>query len=120
LKIYADGPVPNPVDPRHFPSIAGTAPTVEELSGKWAPAADYGSSIVTRLNQILATQPTGETTMLTDHEIEELKRLVASLDSVNSNGSFAEHAVALIRKERTLPLDQMVAKGQPVVIRGTT
>ncbi|MBO8165091.1 MAG: trypsin-like peptidase domain-containing protein, partial [Brevibacillus sp.] len=34
------------VDPRHFSSIEGTAPTVEALGGKWAPAADYGQSIV--------------------------------------------------------------------------
>ncbi len=42
--------------------------------------------------------------MFTDHEIKELKKLVAALDSVNSNGSFAAPAVKLIRKERGLPL----------------
>ena len=38
--------------------------------------------------------------MFTDHEIEELKKLVAALDSVNSNGNFAGPAVKLIRRER--------------------
>jgi hypothetical protein len=33
-------------DPRHFPGLAGTAPHVEELSGRWAPDPDYGRSIV--------------------------------------------------------------------------
>lgn len=33
-------------DPRAFPSIHGTAKTVEALGGRWAPAADYGRSIV--------------------------------------------------------------------------
>ncbi len=40
------------------------------------------------------------------HEIEELKRLVKSLDSVDSNGGFASYAVKLIRKERNLPLHE--------------
>jgi len=46
-----------------------------------------------------------EAVMLTKHEIEELKRLIRSLDSVGSNGSFAKYAVELIRKERDHPLD---------------
>jgi N-acetylmuramoyl-L-alanine amidase/Mannosyl-glycoprotein endo-beta-N-acetylglucosaminidase len=33
-------------DKRAFDSIAGVAPTVQELGGKWAPATDYGRSIV--------------------------------------------------------------------------
>ncbi|HEX6208807.1 MAG TPA: N-acetylmuramoyl-L-alanine amidase [Actinomycetota bacterium] len=33
-------------DPRAFTSIHGVAPTVQELGGKWAPARDYGRSIV--------------------------------------------------------------------------
>lgn len=42
--------------------------------------------------------------MFTEHEIKELKGLVAALDSVGSNGGFAAEAVKLIRKERQLPL----------------
>jgi hypothetical protein len=49
LHLYAKGQLPNPVDPRHFASVAGTAPTVEELGGKWAPNPDYGNSVVDRL-----------------------------------------------------------------------
>jgi N-acetylmuramoyl-L-alanine amidase/Mannosyl-glycoprotein endo-beta-N-acetylglucosaminidase len=33
-------------DTRAFDSIHGVAPTVQSLGGKWAPAADYGRSIV--------------------------------------------------------------------------
>lgn len=33
-------------DTRAFDSIHGVSPTVQELGGKWAPAADYGRSIV--------------------------------------------------------------------------
>jgi hypothetical protein len=33
-------------DSRAFGSIRGVAPTVQELGGKWAPALDYGRSIV--------------------------------------------------------------------------
>jgi len=49
LAIYAGAPgyprADSP-DPRHFPYIAGTAKTVEALGGKWAPAAEYGESLV--------------------------------------------------------------------------
>ena len=49
--------------------------------------------------------------MFTDHEIEELKKLVASLDSVNSNGSFAGPSVKLIRRERSKPLHAHASDG---------
>lgn len=51
-----------------------------------------------------------EAAMFTIHEIEELKRIVVSLDSVNSNGGFAGYAAMLVRKERTYPLENMVTK----------
>lgn len=44
------------VDPRHFPSVRGTAKTVESLGGKWAPAAEYGKEIVDLLAGLLATK----------------------------------------------------------------
>jgi N-acetylmuramoyl-L-alanine amidase len=46
LFLYAVRQVQNPVDPRHFASIAGVAPSVELLGGHWAPSATYGESIV--------------------------------------------------------------------------
>ena len=49
LALYAGAPSyprVNSPDPRHFPSIYAVAPTVERLGGRWAPAADYGRSIV--------------------------------------------------------------------------
>lgn len=49
LALYAGAagyPRADTHDPRHFGSLAGRAPTVEELGGAWAPAADYGHSIV--------------------------------------------------------------------------
>lgn len=43
-------------DPRHFPSVYATAPTVERLGGRWAPDPDYGNSIVRDyLNPLLGT-----------------------------------------------------------------
>jgi hypothetical protein len=58
LYIYAKEPVPDPVDPRHFARIAGTSPTVEGLSGKWAgvDGGDYGTSIVARVDLMIATE----------------------------------------------------------------
>ena len=42
-------------DPRHFPYLKGTAPTVESLGGKWAPSATYGNSILTAIKAIERT-----------------------------------------------------------------
>ncbi len=52
LALYAGAPgYPRAMtpDPRHFDSIYATAPTVERLGGRWAPAADYGTRIVNDL-----------------------------------------------------------------------
>jgi len=49
LALYAGAPGyprTNTPDPRHFPQIYGTARTVERLGAAWAPAPDYGLSIV--------------------------------------------------------------------------
>lgn len=40
-------------DPRHFAYLLGTAPTVEQLGGKWAPAANYGDTIVASVNELI-------------------------------------------------------------------
>jgi Mannosyl-glycoprotein endo-beta-N-acetylglucosaminidase len=49
LRAYAGWPVPGPVvDPRYAYALktpAGWCENVEDLGGKWAPAADYGTSI---------------------------------------------------------------------------
>jgi len=49
LALYAGAlgyPKADTPDPRHFATLFGKSPTVEELGGKWAPSADYGTSIV--------------------------------------------------------------------------
>ena len=49
LALYAGAkgyPRENTLDPRHFPYIFGNAKTVEELSRKWAPSAEYGQKIL--------------------------------------------------------------------------
>ena len=59
LALYAGAPGyprDDTPDPRHFPSVYATAPTVERLGGAWAPAADYGTSIVNDfLNPLLGS-----------------------------------------------------------------
>lgn len=55
LALYAGAegyPDPNSPDPRHFPSIYGVAPTVEELGGRWAPSPTYGTEIVDMMKQL--------------------------------------------------------------------
>ncbi|WP_339167114.1 N-acetylmuramoyl-L-alanine amidase [Brevibacillus sp. FSL L8-0520] len=57
LALYAGVEVKGEiVDPRHFPSVRGTAKTVESLGGKWAPAAEYGKEIVDLLTGLFATK----------------------------------------------------------------
>ncbi|HOB44343.1 MAG TPA: N-acetylmuramoyl-L-alanine amidase, partial [Bacillota bacterium] len=49
LALYAGAegyPKQGTLDPRHFPYLRGTAKTVEQLGGKWAPSATYGEDIV--------------------------------------------------------------------------
>lgn len=41
-------------DPRHFSFLAGRAPTVEALGGKWAPAPSYGTSLAGLVRSLLA------------------------------------------------------------------
>lgn len=56
LRLYAGFPVPaNTPDPRAVwikPGSAGfgSAPYVEDLGGKWAPAASYGQAILAKIN----------------------------------------------------------------------
>lgn len=49
LALYAGAegyPRTNTADPRHFPSIKGTAKGVSQLGGKWAPSLTYSDSIL--------------------------------------------------------------------------
>jgi hypothetical protein len=60
LALYAGSagyPKEGTPDPRHFPFIKGTAPTVEMLSGKWAPSPTYGESIVNQYIRPLEETP---------------------------------------------------------------
>lgn len=55
LALYAGQlgyPRPSSPDPRHFASIFGTAQGVEQLGGKWAPSATYGTTVAGFVNQI--------------------------------------------------------------------
>jgi len=78
LALYAGAPVTGEiVDPRHFSFIEGTARTVEDLGGRWAPAADYGLSIVRDyLRPLMETR-------VEDRAVprEEYERVVAERDA---------------------------------------
>lgn len=57
LRLYAVGPVPSPVDPRHFSWLAGTVRTVEALGGTWSTGRDYGVKIVALMGAAAGTVP---------------------------------------------------------------
>lgn len=81
LAIYAGAPRyprADTPDPRHFPYIAGTAKTVEALSGRWA-GAGYGESVVRDyLSGLLATEVPATAD---DPEKEQLREEVARLQT---------------------------------------
>lgn len=57
LALYAGAtgyPRKDTNDPRHFPSIAGVAPTVEDLNTRWAPSPTYGTAIVGMYNIMIS------------------------------------------------------------------
>lgn len=59
LALYAGAtgyPKTSTPDPRHFDFIKGTAQTVEQFGGKWAPSASYGTDIVKMMNELQAVK----------------------------------------------------------------
>jgi hypothetical protein len=78
LALYAGAlgyPKKDTPDPRHFGFIVGKAPTVEELSGRWAPSKEYGKSIINHyLKPLLETQAKVETSNPLKKKIEELEK----------------------------------------------
>lgn len=96
LALYggADGfPRSATSDPRHFPSIHGKAKTVEALGGKWAPAADYGISIIRNyLSGFVSEEPVEEDTEEDDMAINSYrvtgdKAGVYPLGIITANGT---------------------------------
>lgn len=87
LRLYATPPEigrllnDRKADPRGLPDdLLGVAPTVEQLGGRWAPAADYGISIVRDyLAPLLATPVPAPPA--TDPEKEQLRQKVVELQA---------------------------------------
>lgn len=80
LKLYAGYATPNNIDPRHFLSIKGTAPYVEDLGGKWAPGADYGIAIRGLMRQMQVADKTVYVTYKNDGDIPTAIALFNALD----------------------------------------
>lgn len=58
LALYAGAPgypKESTTDPRHFSFLAGTAQTVEDLGGKWAPSSTYGDHLMKMMNELEVT-----------------------------------------------------------------
>lgn len=75
LALYAGAPgypKTDTPDPRHFNFIKGTAPTVEELGGKWAPSQSYGTDIVKMMKEL-------ESIKVSEAEEKELDKIKISL-----------------------------------------
>jgi hypothetical protein len=80
LAAYAGGPTPQDVgDPVVSPRLhlvqRGSAPTVEQLGGKWAPSAAYGARVAGIVAEFL-----DEEEELTMRDIEDLARRLGLID----------------------------------------
>ena len=98
LALYAGAPGyprPGTLDPRHFPQIAGTANTVEALSGKWAPSASYGADIVGMMKAAAATVPT-------ETPLEAAIRKLTAVGVISSPAYWLENADKLQHLETLL------------------
>ncbi|MFW5437127.1 N-acetylmuramoyl-L-alanine amidase [Paenibacillus apiarius] len=59
LALYAGAsgyPKKDTPDPRHFTYLLGSAKTVQELGGKWAPSASYGRKLLDYLEEVQALE----------------------------------------------------------------
>jgi hypothetical protein len=62
LALYAGAPgypAADSPDPRAFARLAGTAPTVERLGGRWAPSRSHGRSLAHIVRTLLELRPVG-------------------------------------------------------------
>lgn len=81
-------------DPRHFTWIAGKAKYWEDLSGKWAPSATYGTAVVKMMEQIEGVV-IEDTNPVQERIIAELKQ---SLADATSKADRAEKKLKAVRK----------------------
>ena len=109
LHLYAKGRVVNTVDPRHFRSIAGVAPSVEALGGWWAKSPTYGTSIVNNfLNPLLAAIPKifipkeddVGMVILSNNDQLDLQLFLRKLDDMNSSIAFVDYLIPWFREWR--------------------
>jgi len=83
LALYAGAPgypLTNTPDPRHFGFILGTAKTFEDLGGKWAGSATYGTSIVAMvkdMSEVVVKEELAST--YTDEEVQALEIQTAAM-----------------------------------------
>lgn len=64
LALYAGAagyPKIHTPDPRHFAFLKGTARTVEQLGGRWAPSTSYGTEIVRMMEELIGTRAAEKT-----------------------------------------------------------
>ena len=83
------------LDPRHFTYLHGKCPTVEDLSGNWAPSNDYGQEIIKLCNEI---QNTKVESSFNNEEINSLKEEIKKL---NEEISFKDIIVEKYNKIKT-------------------
>lgn len=103
LALYAGAPGyprSDTPDPRHFPSIKGTATTVEKLSGKWAPSQNYGEKLKNFLKELESTS------QLSSEDEEEVKLLKLEITNLKQTIMNLEEQIEKSNSERNLAVKQ--------------
>ncbi len=105
LALYSgakDYPKTNTPDPRHFATIHGKSPMVEELGGKWAPSPNYGIEIVEMMN-VLHSYPyssvkrlSGATRFNTSALINKYAEVDSNIAVISNGHSFPDSITASI------------------------
>ncbi|WP_300408855.1 cell wall-binding repeat-containing protein [Lagierella sp.] len=105
LALYAGAagyPRANTPDPRHFGSIHGKAPMVEDLGANWAPSKDYGLEVVDMMN-VLHTFPystvkrlSGNTRFDTSAIINQYAKVDSNIAVISNGHSFPDSITASI------------------------
>lgn len=127
LALYAGAngyPKKDSLDPRHFPYLKGTARTVEELGGKWAPNKNYGIEVVKMMKEIESIK-----IEKVEFKIEKtriiLNGLVREVDAVNKDGNnfvkirdLEDSKISISYRDKKIIVNGKEFKGEAINIKG--
>ncbi|NGP59924.1 hypothetical protein FLT15_16915 [Paenibacillus thiaminolyticus] len=112
LALYAGAagyPRAGTPDPRHFAYLHGTARTVQELGGKWAPSTSYGQKLVQYLKEVQALEKPKQQDY-EGHWAEASIRRVMDTGIMNGRGNGFAPNEPITRAEVATVVDRLLRK----------